>query len=174
MSKFAELLVHVLLSFVPGVAQVVRGACLRGVVLFSLFVLAVDGALVAPMLQFPYVSKLLLLAGAVWVVSFVDGMTHGILQSTGAHMRARDDAFRQAHALFLTGQFEEAEETIAELQDRFPHDPAVPYYLGVLCAETGRTAKAKRCFNDAARRDETGLWRGLVQRESLTGSGNAR
>jgi hypothetical protein len=64
----------VLLSVVPGVAQVDRGRCLRGLGFFILFAALANVALIAPLLTADGRLRLgaALSAGGVWLLSLCD------------------------------------------------------------------------------------------------------
>jgi hypothetical protein len=146
------------LALVPGIPQVARGACLWGVVLFSVFVLALDATLVAPLLNVPHISKAVLLAVVVWIVSFVDGFAHGLLYSSRRYIESKAEAFRQAHTLFLMGNLGDAEQLMLDLRGKYPLDPAVCFYLGVIYADMAKHGKAKRFFDAVRRLDEEQRW----------------
>ncbi len=165
----ARIAAHVL-SLVPGLGHVVLGRCARGVFLFFLAVMFLNGAFLAPYLARTsnptrFARGCLGAAGLVWAYTLLDVFHITYWRRRKAFERKKRELYFEVHQAFAGHRLEDARRLLKRLVRMDPEEPAGHYYLGLVYRALGRRWRARKRFQQALWVDPEKRFKADVQRQ---------
>lgn len=164
-----RLLIAVILTVVPGWGHIWLHRTTRGLLLFILFFLALNYAIVfgGVLDRIPdfAVNASLAFAAAIVVFAVVDVVRITIWLDSRAVRARRHALLESAVAHYLRREYAQAEAALRRMLRIDPHDGTALMYLGMVLRATGRRGKAESTFKKVIRDDRSGRWRSDARRE---------
>ena len=155
-------IVPVILSLVPGWGHIWLRRFGRGLLVFTVFVVAANIALMQSLAKTPthasWIRPALAVAAAVFVFGIADVLRITLRRHVSGTEPRRRKLLTRALGHYVRDENGQAEEVLAKLVRLDTGRPAPWYYLGCVRAERGRLRAAKRAFRTARRVDRRGEW----------------
>lgn len=149
-----------ILAVVPGLGHLYLGRHWRGLLVFTLFALGVNGVFGAVVMDEPFVGDLCTGAAAgAWAYSVLHVAYLGKHLNEHPARERRDYHFKRGLTQYLAGHFEAAITEFLLVLRLDAADVDARFHLGMTYAALGQHAKAVRTFRRCLADDLEGKWK---------------